>query len=88
MRLAIHPHVNLVAMTLLLAAIIVAVLALAPAGAAQAQQATTDYDADNDGLIEVGSLAQLNAIRWDLDGNGTPFLGRRQRLRRRRSPIL
>ena len=31
----------------------------------------TDYDADDDGLIEVGSLAQLNALRWDLDGNGT-----------------
>ena len=29
-----------------------------------------DYDADNDGLIEVKSLAQLNAIRWDLDGDG------------------
>ena len=29
-----------------------------------------DYDADNDGLIEVSGLAQLNAIRWDLDGDG------------------
>ena len=29
-----------------------------------------DYDADDDGLIEIYSLAQLNAIRWDLDGNG------------------
>ena len=29
-----------------------------------------DYDADNDGLIEVASLAQLHAIRWDLDGDG------------------
>ncbi len=33
--------------------------------------AVTDFDADDDGLIEVGSLAQLNAMRWDLDGNGT-----------------
>ena len=32
--------------------------------------AQVDYDTDNDGLIEVGSLAQLHAIRWDLDGNG------------------
>ena len=32
--------------------------------------ATVDYDADNDGLIEVSSIAQLNAIRYDLDGNG------------------
>ncbi len=29
-----------------------------------------DYDADDDGLIEVANLAQLNAIRWDLDGDG------------------
>ena len=30
-----------------------------------------DYDGDNDGLIDVDSLAKLNAIRWDLDGNGS-----------------
>ena len=30
----------------------------------------TDYDTDEDGLIEVASLAQLNAVRWDLDGDG------------------
>ena len=29
-----------------------------------------DYDADNDGLIEVSNLAQLNAIRYDPDGDG------------------
>ena len=29
-----------------------------------------DYDADNDGLIDIDSLARLNAIRYDLDGNG------------------
>ena len=34
-----------------------------------------DYDADNDGLIEVSNLAQLNAIRWDLDGNGVASSG-------------
>ncbi len=28
------------------------------------------YDSDGDGLIEISSLAQLNAIRWDLDGDG------------------
>ena len=33
-------------------------------------QATSDYDGDNDGLIAVASPAQLNAIRWDLDGDG------------------
>ena len=30
----------------------------------------TDYDADADGLIEISSLAQLNAMRWDIDGDG------------------
>ena len=29
-----------------------------------------DYDADRDGLIGVSNLAQLDAMRYDLDGNG------------------
>ena len=33
-------------------------------------QTTIDYDDDDDGLIDVRSLAQLDAIRHDLDGNG------------------
>ena len=33
---------------------------------------TLDHDADADGLIEIDSLAKLNAMRWDLDGDGTP----------------
>ena len=32
--------------------------------------ANADYDADNDGLIEIRTLPQLNAIRYDLNGNG------------------
>ena len=36
---------------------------------------TADYDADADGLIEIASLAQLNAMRWDLDGDGTASSG-------------
>ncbi len=31
-----------------------------------------DYDADADGLIEVRTLAQLDALRHDLDGDGVP----------------
>ena len=31
----------------------------------------TDYDADDDGLIEVATLARLHAMRWDLDGDGS-----------------
>ena len=30
-----------------------------------------DYDADDNGLIEVSSVLQLNAVRYDLDGNGS-----------------
>ena len=30
-----------------------------------------DYDADDDGLIEVCNLAQLSAVRFDLDGDGS-----------------
>ena len=32
-----------------------------------------DYDADDDGLIEVCTRAQLNAIHWDLNGDGSPI---------------
>ena len=31
---------------------------------------TVDYDTDDDGLIEVSTLAQLEAVRWDADGDG------------------
>ena len=53
-------------------------LALALAGAAlfgdggAAAQTAIDYDADDDGLIEIAHLEQLNAVRWDLHGNGRP----------------
>ena len=33
------------------------------------------YDTDGDGLIEIASLVQLNAVRWDLNGNGVPSTG-------------
>ena len=31
---------------------------------------TADYDADNDGLIEISNLEQLDSMRYDLDGDG------------------
>jgi len=34
-----------------------------------------DYDLDGDGLIEITTLAQLNAVRHDLDGNGDVATG-------------
>ena len=37
---------------------------------AASAQSLTDYDADDDGLIEIEWLEQLNAVRWDLDGDG------------------
>ena len=55
-----------IARVALAAGLAAAVLAPVPAAA----QAAVDYDFDNDGLIEVGSLEQLDAIRWDLDGDG------------------
>ena len=62
---------------LLLAAVLLAAAAalfLTSPGAtptAQAQAAgSIDYDSDNDGLIEISNLAQLDAMRWDLDGDG------------------
>ena len=33
-------------------------------------QSPVDYDTDNDRLIEIEWLEQLNAVRWDLDGDG------------------
>ena len=33
----------------------------------------TDYDADDDGLIEIATLERLDAVRWDLDGDGSPL---------------
>ena len=37
---------------------------------AQAQQ-TNDYDQNNNGLIDITNLAQLDAVRYDLDGDGS-----------------
>ena len=35
-------------------------------------ETAVDYDSDDDGLIEIGSLAQLDAIRHDRGGDGGP----------------
>ncbi len=56
-------------LVLLLTLAAAALLLFAP-GPAAAQSDTTDYDVDNDGLIDIDSLARLNAIRWDLNGDG------------------
>ena len=64
------------AFTLLSLALAMVFLSGQTAPAAQAQTTTpttvttVDYDSNDDGLIEISNLAQLNAIRWDLDGDG------------------
>ena len=61
---------------LLLAAAFALAGALLPAGAGTGTEPVaasshwTDYDTDDNGLIEVDSLAKLDAIRHDLDGDG------------------
>ena len=47
-------------------------IAAATMGAVSSQSAIGNYDTDRDGLMEVSNLEQLNAIRYDLDGNGRP----------------
>ena len=42
----------------------------ATAGIIQSQSGNGKYDTDGDGLIEISSLEQLNAVRYDLDGDG------------------
>lgn len=45
-------------------------------GVVSSQSANGKYDTDGDGLIEIEYLEQLNAVRYDLDGNGVPDLER------------
>ena len=49
--------------------LLAALLSLAVAAPLEAQ--TVDYDDNDNRLIEVSSLAQLHAIRWDLNGDGS-----------------
>ena len=54
---------------------VISVTITAPDGAPKVYVITipvtqTDYDDDNNNLIEIRTLAQLNAMRYDLDGNG------------------
>ena len=62
--------------TLIASLLAVAIAAAAFAALAISQNAAAqsgDYDTDDDGLIEISSLEQLDAIRWDLDGDGLAF---------------
>ncbi len=64
--------VTVVAATLPQQARPIAATAMAPAADAKCSlPADGDYDADDDGLIEVCTVGQLKAIHWDLDGDGS-----------------
>ena len=77
---AVDPLAKLTARRGLFALLAIGLLAAGVAGffvsgaVAQAQEQETalpsTYDTDGDGLIEISNTAQLNAVRWDLDGNG------------------
>ena len=55
-------------------AAVIAWAALALGGGASAEAQTgIDYDADDDGLIEISYLEQLDALRWDPQGWGEGF---------------
>ena len=71
------PRLPLFAATLTLLTLALALVFLSghPIPTAQAQTTpttptTVDYDSNDDRLIEISNLAQLNAIRWDLNGDG------------------
>ena len=54
---------------LLIAALLIAA---ASYGIATSQSPNGQHDTDGDRLIEISNLEQLNAIRYDLDGDGMP----------------
>ena len=69
-----HPIPSLLSIAAVLAAALVVAIAFGVSTgspAAQAQATYVDYDADGDNLIEIKTRAQLDAVRYDLDGNGT-----------------
>ena len=76
--MSLLPRLPLFAATLALLSLALALVFLSgqPVPAAQAQTTTptttttVDYDSNDDRLIEISNLAQLNAVRWDLNGDG------------------
>ena len=57
---------------LCLALLVAATGGLVTIGVADAQGSNGDHNSDGDGLIEVSNLEQLDAIRYDSDGDGRP----------------
>ena len=81
--MSLLPRLPLFAATLTLLSLALALVFLSgqsvPAAQAQTTTPTTattvDYDSNDDRLIEISNLAQLNAIRWDLNGDGVVAAG-------------
>ena len=55
--------------------LLLAALALFGGAGDTSAQSATDYDTNNNNLIDITTLAQIDAIRHDLDGNGDPASG-------------
>lgn len=74
MKKLMNPAGLLAAAFALALAIALALNAAAQIPVAQAQTSSIikGWDKDGDGLIEITTALQLNAMRLDLDGNGTP----------------
>ena len=88
--MSLLPRLPLFAATFTLLSLALALVFLSgqPAPAAQAQTTTpttVDYDSNDDRLIEISNLAQLNAIRWDLNGDGVVAAAGSSQLHRRLS---
>ena len=62
-----YPGLPLLLLLLLTSALLAA---LATYGVVSSQSANGVYDTDGDGLIEISTLEQLDAVRHDTDGNG------------------
>ena len=60
------------ARTLTLFGLVLAFLLLVGKPVNAQSTSTVDYDIDDDRLIEISDLEQLDAVRYDLDGNGIP----------------
>ena len=61
-------------LTLISGALAFTLVAGSPIGAQSSSN--VDYDADDDRLIDISNLEQMNAIRYDLNGDGTSDLAR------------
>ena len=83
--MSLRPRLPLFAATLTLLTLVLALVFLSGQSVPAAQAQTTpttptttttvDYDSNDDRLIEISNLAQLNAIRWDLNGDGAVAAG-------------